>query len=377
MSCCVCRLPLLPDRAESTSPLPEHFAPPGVLTKEQTRYFERGTLWGDHIHGFWVDTRYFSSNMIANRDPKNNPVGLMMFLWEQEFITMHHTCFRLLCVVLDAEGENKESLRKLVALEMVLGPPGGGIDCGRWPGVNYEGAGEEVDTRTLWKLGFALGSNIFDWRGLARLGYDWVVHRPDVFPRFYTTVSPERVKHLASGTDLRGTDVLTRMPSDVLRAIASHLVLEPAALAQLSGTCRFLRFLAVDEWQLLARDCVLALRWAIPCAAELQQDAKKLEGTANKDAQGDWMLYLSHVHRTNSMRVRRWVWALCGEVKRVADKHFKRTRIMEKGTMRWQEAEKMTAVKWVEHLWISALQGTTLQDLRKVARQNGVKTAFA
>lgn len=32
---------------------------------------------------------------------------------------------------------------------------------------------------------------------------------------------------------------------------------------------------------------------------------------------GDWFLYLSHVHSTKSMRVRRWVWALTLEFKRV------------------------------------------------------------
>jgi len=36
----------------------------------------------------------------------------------------------------------------------------------------------------------------------------------------------------------------------------------------------------------------------------------------NSPRGGDWLLYLSHVNRTKSMRVRRWLWALSEEVKR-------------------------------------------------------------
>jgi hypothetical protein len=29
----------------------------------------------------------------------------------------------------------------------------------------------------------------------------------------------------------------------------------------------------------------------------------------------DWLLYLSHVHRTKSMRTRKWIWSLCEQLK--------------------------------------------------------------
>ena len=64
---------------------------------------------------------------------------------------------------------------------------------------------------------------------------------------------------------------------------------------------------------------MLALGWAVPLASEHEQ--AKAAGLALAHARAtphdaDWMLYLGHVHRTAGMRVRRWVWHLCGNVRR-------------------------------------------------------------
>ena len=57
----------------------------------------------------------------------------------------------------------------------------------------------------------------------------------------------------------------------------------------------------------------------MPLASEYEQ--AKAAGLALAHARAtphdaDWLLYLGHVRRTAGMRVRRWVWHLCGNVRR-------------------------------------------------------------
>ena len=53
----------------------------------------------------------------------------------------------------------------------------------------------------------------------------------------------------------------------------------------------------------------------MPLASEYEQaKAAGLARATPHDA--DWLLYLGHVRRTAGMRVRRWVWHLCGNVRR-------------------------------------------------------------
>lgn len=68
---------------------------------------------------------------------------------------------------------------------------------------------------------------------------------------------------------------------------------------------------------------MLHLGWALPTPVELASfklDMRTKLASADEQETligGDWFLYLSHVHLTKSMHVRKWVWALTLEFKRV------------------------------------------------------------
>lgn len=134
-------------------------------------------------------------------------------------------------------------------------------------------------------------------------------------------------------------DRLTTLPLDVLRVILAHPALDNASFVCLLSTCRAMRGYAITALQPLARARVLHLGWAIATEVEyasfVRQSAtstknkksKKKRATdlahlelahaAHSPMDADWLLYLGHVHRTDSMRARRWVWALAAEVARV------------------------------------------------------------
>ncbi|TFK50020.1 hypothetical protein OE88DRAFT_1809056 [Heliocybe sulcata] len=65
----------------------------------------------------------------------------------------------------------------------------------------------------------------------------------------------------------------------------------------------------------------LELRWAVPLPSEYA--IAKTQNIAMANAKespldADWVLYLSHVHRTKSMNVGVWIWGLC---QRIKEKH--------------------------------------------------------
>jgi hypothetical protein len=114
-----------------------------------------------------------------------------------------------------------------------------------------------------------------------------------------------------------GTDILTTQPLDILHAIVSVVPL--FSYLALTSTCRFFRHHALTTFQSHARNLVLQLGWAVPFHAEYAKMKVRAEDMAHADNSphdGDWLLYLSHVNRTKSMRVRRWLWDLSEEVKR-------------------------------------------------------------
>ncbi|EJD45624.1 hypothetical protein AURDEDRAFT_103717 [Auricularia subglabra TFB-10046 SS5] len=345
MSCCVCRLPFLPKRKQSTNPLMAHFAPPGVLTENQTVYFEHLVSFGEMVSGFMLDCVYFSGNMLGAARLPAVPIVLVM-QWEQVerdsvLITMHKVCYDLFRRSVCPGEDTRENLRKLAAIEHVMGRPLGAENTGRWADIDYEGVGEKVDLRPLWRPGTGLGENVFHWKGLDRLGYDWLVNRPDIFPRFHREVNPSRLVNLANASP--GEDILTRQPQDVLRCIAGHLP-DGASLARFAATCRFMRFLSLTEWQPVARALIVrTLPWAMPTPAETKASTVALAGPSEP---GDWMLYLSHVHRTKSMRVRRWIWAVCEDIQRVAHAKLEAARALEEGSEEWAAIETKFNRQW-------------------------------
>ncbi|KAG7096630.1 hypothetical protein E1B28_004047 [Marasmius oreades] len=58
---------------------------------------------------------------------------------------------------------------------------------------------------------------------------------------------------------------------------------------------------------------------------EIRDSAASSDPDVCSPADCDWMLYLCKVHWTKSMRVRRYIWSVCEEVKRVYDKKMKET----------------------------------------------------
>ncbi|KAF9496735.1 hypothetical protein BDN71DRAFT_1588901 [Pleurotus eryngii] len=59
MSCPVCRMPYVPHPKMSANPLPEHFPPQGMLTKQQYDYFNTGMGIGTTVMGVIRKLVYF------------------------------------------------------------------------------------------------------------------------------------------------------------------------------------------------------------------------------------------------------------------------------------------------------------------------------
>jgi hypothetical protein len=112
-------------------------------------------------------------------------------------------------------------------------------------------------------------------------------------------------------------DKLTALPLDVLHSLVTCLP-TPSYLA-LTSACRFLRYQALTIFQPHARRRVLELQWAIPLTDEYtamkRSPSTYVVHAENSPHDADWLLYLSHVHRTKSMRARKWIWSLCKELK--------------------------------------------------------------
>lgn len=110
---------------------------------------------------------------------------------------------------------------------------------------------------------------------------------------------------------------------DVLHALAPYL---PArSYVMLVSTCRQLRYHALTTLQQHARNIVISLVWPLPTRNEYNAASKDVraimasEDMAVSPVDADWYMYLSRVHRTKGMRVRRWIWSSCLEIKRVYD----------------------------------------------------------
>ena len=160
---------------------------------------------------------------------------------------------------------------------------------------------------------------------------------PYSFPRFHPAVSPARLDAIGPLPKDGTSDVITTLPHDVLVLVLEHPALPNAAFVALLGTCRTLRHVALTVLQPLARARVLALRRPLAVPAEYDAFVARARSTGtigdpdkgsrvgedetglralemahatHSPAHGDWMLYLSQVHRTQAMRARRWLWAL-------------------------------------------------------------------
>ena len=140
-------------------------------------------------------------------------------------------------------------------------------------------------------------------------------------------MKPGRLSSL--GKPAAQSGILVRQPLDVLLSLLPHLS-QPTYLA-LTSTCRLIRLHALTTFQPHARSLVLSLGWATPLlgVGEYNAAVKKnqtvvqsLVHPVHSPASGDWLLYLSHVHRTSSMRARRRIWNICQAVKRAVEEQL-------------------------------------------------------
>lgn len=241
--------------------------------------------------------------------------------------------------------------------------PQTGTLSGRYRELDYENLGSEcgrdryVNVEKYWIPGTSesdLDSG-FAWREFKDSELAWTLNRPDVyallrksfltvhcvilvahehcrsfsFPKFFTEVSEKRLSSI--GKPHIQTDILTIKPIDVIHALLPHLTI--SSYLALTSTCRLWRRLALTTFQPHARKLVLSLGWAVPLR---QEYAISIKSQANSKTAGsvlahekhspqdaDWLLYLSHVHRTGSMRARRWKWVLAKKLARLFEEKRK------------------------------------------------------
>ncbi|TFK47734.1 hypothetical protein OE88DRAFT_1665343 [Heliocybe sulcata] len=319
MSCTVCCLPFVA-HPESVAPRP---VPAGVLTERQRRYFERGLGVGWQLVGVAAPIKYLDSNMFTI-DGINFP---MVCSWDNESGNLtcpifHTVCGRLLRRAMDAEEDSVKSLTDLVELEEILGKARGGVYQGRYEQINYGdircGRFARVDLAPFWLPGDGPGLNTFDYNALKASELAFLLTRPDTFPKLHPAVTPARLKGFENAPETK--DTITSLPMAVLEKLISHMT-TPAYIC-FTSTCRTLRRHALTAWQKHARSRVLQLDWAIPLLAEYRQGKEHgivMASAEESPLDADWLLYLSHVHRTQSMNVREWIWGMCQQIRRVRD----------------------------------------------------------
>ncbi|OBZ72250.1 hypothetical protein A0H81_07921 [Grifola frondosa] len=310
MSCSLCRVPFTPS-SRSVNP---HPPPSGILTDKQYNYLQFCTAIGSTVPGLVTDLTWLDNNLFGGM--LHYPIVLSV-AWESEkqtIFALHTGCAAILRHQLNASDNSNNTVFELCQLAAVL-IPRISPDPGRLPGVNYESVGDEkVDLRPFW------GSE-FKWRALKENGLEWILNRPDVyvseFPRFHQSVSQVRLAAIGPAPESTN-DIITTLSFDIVHILLPYLT--NASFVLLLSTCRLLRRHALTTFQPHARERVLALGWAVPTPTEYASVMKKsgkppaMAHAQDTPYDADWLLYLSQVHRTGSMRARRRVWALAKEI---------------------------------------------------------------
>lgn len=234
---------------------------------------------------------------------------------------MHHTCANLLRRAFNCEdSRDLEQLIQLVEIEMVLGRPCPGYEDGiaRFPHVKYEEV-SGIDMRHLWAKPNGFGDVFFDFVSLKNSEKAWILSRPDLFPKFNNEVQTARLTSI--GEPGETTDIVATVLPDILFKLIAHF--DISTYLSFTSTCRTLRKMALKEFQPHARKLVLSLPWSTPLLNAYDKseytDMPGMVHSENSPPTGDWLLYLSHIHRTNSMRTRRRIWKICEEIKQQYD----------------------------------------------------------
>jgi len=115
--------------------------------------------------------------------------------------------------------------------------------------------------------------------------------------------------------------------------MASYL--DTSSLYNLASTCKQLRhYCLTDEtYQNFVRNTLIS-SWAIPTVPELP--SKIPDGYPSPQATGDWLLYGTHVHKTNSMRNRRRIFHILDQME-----HQYVLNATEAGYLQGPNSEKM------------------------------------
>ncbi len=247
----------------------------------------------------------------------------------------HTSCANMFFHVLGVKDKETNESMTLIAQAMgVLGRPLAGQDPGRVRNVRYEAVGEQIDLRPFWSPGSQPGGDVFNWKALSQSKYNFLVVRPFMYV-FYVTlttgrpiphystrfprlldVAPSRTAHFRN-VEFNNQDKFTTLPLDILQILLPYLPM--VSYLSLVSTCRFLRLHALTTFQPNARRLVLGIPWSLPLPADLSlmspSMAAKVPDREKTPHTADWLLYLSHIHCTNSMRTRRWIWALAESIK--------------------------------------------------------------
>ncbi|OCH94440.1 hypothetical protein OBBRIDRAFT_145530 [Obba rivulosa] len=315
MSCSLCRLPFHPSPL-STKPRP---APAGALTDKQRSYLQWGVGMGKNIPGAVPTLEYLDNNIFGNV-PGKPVLMVVMVTWESDngtIVALHTVCATLLRHMFGAADDSKDSLTELCQIELVLGRPLGGKYAGRFRHIDYEGVGK-ANIDQFWISADDDGLNMFSWSAFKASGLGWMLSRPDVFPKFHPVISRSRLTEIGDAPKTT-SDIFTTQSLDILHLLLPYL--PNNSFVSLLSTCRLLRHHALTTFQPHARTRVLELGWAVPLEIEYARAtpvaAASMAHAVNRPVDGDWLLYLSQVHRKPSMQARRRIWALASEVRHV------------------------------------------------------------
>ncbi|KAI1797218.1 hypothetical protein LXA43DRAFT_969220 [Ganoderma leucocontextum] len=263
MSCSLCRLPFTP----SPSSISPRWPPDGVLSDKQLQYMKHAVGMGQYLAGLVVNLVHLDNNMFTIN---NSPV-LVTVVWEtgnKTFIALHTHCAMFLRHNLGFASDCPGSLIECSLLDTIIGPTQSGARAGRLNDVDYEGVlgqgSKRVDIEPLWSKGPSDGNANFDWQEWKRRGLEWTAVRPDVFPRFRSTVLDARLSSL--GERVATTDIITTQSLDILHILLPYLSNE--SYVNLTATCRTLRYHALTTFQPHARERVVSLGWAVPLESE-------------------------------------------------------------------------------------------------------------
>ncbi|KAL0581218.1 hypothetical protein V5O48_000806 [Marasmius crinis-equi] len=305
----------------SAEPVAEHYPPEGVMSDKVFGYFMRATGIGKRVvPGGILNYDYNSSNLFSG----HASISLLStVVWESFGLTfwMNHTgCAKILRAVFELEdNDSEEELTDLFQIEDVIGPCQDGRNHGKFRGVNYETVGEGIDLRPYWSRHEHV---VFDYKKLVSDGKGWMITRPDVFSRFSRVV--DHAKRIAPlGETQPGNDMLTSKPLDVIRVLLPYLSV--ASYLKLTSTCKYLRYQALTSFQPHARTLLLSeFPWAFPTRLEcesIKQNKDLMDAIVSSDPkvcgpECDWLLYMYQVHKTKSMRIRRYIWSICVDMRR-------------------------------------------------------------